>query len=90
MADVFHADGVGVEYFLSKLPIPGTVDVLVEDSELFGGGVVLLFSEAVGDPPDGDFVYNSLANSVRFLEYVPPTESLVIARYTPLSPPPSR
>ena len=86
--DVLQADGTAVAFFLSRLPRAETIEVRVKDSER--DGVVLFFTEAVGDPPVGDYLYDAPSNSVRFLEYVPPPASLVIARYTPLNPPPSR
>jgi hypothetical protein len=82
--DVLQADGTAVAFFLSRLPRAETIEVRVKDSER---GVVLFFTEAVGDPPVGDYAYDPSSNSVRFLGYVPPPQSDVIVSYTPQTTP---
>jgi hypothetical protein len=67
-------------YPLSALPLRGTIEVTVEDvhRDIFS------FTEAVGDPPVGDWTFDGTANAIRFLEYVPEPLSIVFANYVPL------
>jgi hypothetical protein len=76
-----QASGLKREYFLSQLPVPGTVVVEVHDPE----GNVLPFAEAVDDPPTEGWFYTPSRNSVTFVEYMPEPLSKVVIRYTLLS-----
>jgi hypothetical protein len=78
-----QAAGLKREYFLSQLPVLGTITVFVEDPS----GAKFEFFEAVGDPEAGvelvgDWVYESNRNSITFLTYVPTELSKVIISYT--------
>jgi hypothetical protein len=70
----FVAAGLQNEFFLSQLPVPGTITV---DTET--GGVVRSFVEGV------DWSYDEQRNSVQFLEYLPQPKEIVTIRYQLLS-----
>ncbi len=76
-----QAAGLKREYFLSQIPVPGTIEVNVEDPS----GATFEFFEAVGDPLVGDWVYESSRNSITFLTYIPTELAKVIITYTVLS-----
>ncbi len=69
-----QASGLKREYFLTALPVPGTIDVEVHDK-----GNVFKFNEA------SDWTYDDARNSITFLEYVPDALSEVIIDYTLLA-----
>lgn len=86
--------GLKREYFLSELPVLGTIEVSVEEAT----GTTLAFTEGVVDPvtglftdidgddlPDGDWSYNPERNSVNFREYVPTAGSTVELTYDRLA-----
>jgi hypothetical protein len=77
-ADIFVADGVETEFFLSQVPVPGTIEVSVR--EPFQDST-FTFVEAVGNPPEGDFVHDADRNSVVLLTYVPPSGSEIRIDY---------
>lgn len=81
-----QAAGLDREYFLSNLPVPGTLDVAVLDSE---SGARIEFLEATGIPPAGEedryYLYESNRNSIVFLSYVPNPLSTVVLTYTLLA-----
>lgn len=66
-----QAAGLRQEYFLSRLPAPETLSVVVEEAE----GVRLVFDPA-------DWRYDEGRNSVTFLEYVPGSLATVELTYT--------
>ena len=85
-----QAAGLKREYFLSDIPVIGTIVVTIEDVS----GATLEFTEAIVDPatgeitdvtgdgiPDGDWTYNPTRNSVTFREYGPNSLSTVIMTY---------
>ncbi len=69
-----QASGLKREYFLSQLPVPGTIEVWVEE-----GPVTFTFE------PEVDWVYNQQRNSIIFNEYVPNALSEVYVEYDVLS-----
>lgn len=73
-----QAAGLKREYFLSQVPVPSTIVVQVEDV----GGALLTFDRAEGNPPVGDWTYDSSRNSITFLSYVPESLSTVLVTYT--------
>jgi hypothetical protein len=70
-----QAAGLKREYFLSGVPVPGTIEVSVE---LAGDGV-LDFQE------DEEWTYSETRNSVTFVEFVPEALSQVVLTYTALA-----
>lgn len=76
-----QATGLKREYFLSQLPVPGSIEVEVEDPV----GNVLPFEEAIGDPPVGGWSYDRTRNSISFIEFMPESLSRVVIRYVLLS-----
>lgn len=76
-----QASGLKREYYLSQLPVPETIDVEVHEP----GGTVLPFDEAVGEPPEGGWVYDRARNSITFVDFMPEPLSEVVIRYTLLS-----
>lgn len=90
-----QAAGLKREYFLSHLPVAGTIQVSVDDAET---GANLKFDEGYLDPvtgeltdttgdgyPDGDWTYNPDRNSITFVQFIPTALSTVIIDYTLLS-----
>lgn len=75
--DTFLADGVEIEFFLSRIPIPYTIAGTVTEPS----GVFVDMVEAVGAPPAGDWQFDPTRNSVVLLHYVPPTDSVVRFEY---------
>lgn len=69
-----HAAGIRTEFFLSEIPVPGTISVSVIDE-----GVQFDFYEGT------DFTYNPTRNSITFLTYVPDPMAEVILRYEALT-----
>ncbi len=69
-----QASGLRREYFLSALPVPGTIQVWVEE-----GPVTFTFE------PEVDWVYNPQRNSIIFNDYVPDALSEVFVAYDLLS-----
>jgi hypothetical protein len=69
-----QAARVRVEYFLTQLPVPGTiqVEVVTESGNYF-------FEE------DGDWTYDATRNSVTFVEFIPPPLAEVFVTYEVLS-----
>lgn len=89
-----QAAGLRREYFLSHLPVPGTIQVSVEDVS----GAELQFFEAEIDPytgepvdadgdgvPEGDWYYLPERNSITFIEYIPNSLSTVVLEYVLLA-----
>lgn len=76
-----QASGLRREYFLSRLPVEGTIEVEVHDPS----GTVLPMVEAEGDPVVGDWTYTRSRNSITFLEYMPEPLARVVIRYTVLA-----
>ena len=70
----FLAVGLQREFFLSQLPVPGTIDVTVETS-----GAVLGYLEGT------DWVYDRGRNSVVFLDLVPEPLAVVTLEYEVLA-----
>jgi len=90
-----QAAGLKREYFLSHLPVAGTVKVSVDD---YTSGANLKFTEGFLDPetglmtdttgdgyPDGDWTYNPDRNSITFATYIPTALSTVVIDYTVLA-----
>jgi hypothetical protein len=79
------ATGLTQQFSLSGQPDPATLEVEVEDP----GGAVYSFYPAElddeGNVVDGDWVYDEVRNSIRFLEFVPNPGSAVRLRYVPAS-----
>jgi hypothetical protein len=71
----FLAVGLKREFFLSRLPVPGTVGVTVENAD----GVILAFDEGE------DWVYLEGRNSIEFVEYLPDPLDVVIIEYQVLA-----
>lgn len=92
-----QAAGLKREYFLSQLPVPGTLVVSIDDVS----GAHLEFSECDVDPvtgepyvdpetgaptdPDCDYTYDANRNSVTFVTFIPNPLSTVIMTYTLLA-----
>ncbi len=66
----FLAAGLSREFFLSRVPVPGTVEVKVQTD-----GVVRTFEEGT------DWAYVEGRNSVEFVEYLPPPLAVVLLDY---------
>ena len=74
------AAGLKREYFLSQIPVPGTIKVSVDDA-----GIMTPFYEYDSVTMDGDWVYTQTRNSVTFLEYIPNPGAIVNIEYDVLS-----
>jgi hypothetical protein len=75
------AAGLTREFPLSVLPDPATLEVEVEDP---GGAVYSFYPaelDAEGNIVDGDWAYDEVRNSIRFLEYLPEAGDSVHIRY---------
>lgn len=70
-----QAAGLKREYFLSGVPVPGTISVAV----VIRSGPTLSFDEGE------DFSYDEVRNSITFVEYVPDALSRVEITYTVLA-----
>ncbi len=68
------ATGLSREFFLSRVPVPGTIEVSVEDQ-----GVVRPFSEGA------DWTYDLERNSVTFTSFTPSPLSVVTIDYLVLA-----
>jgi len=89
-----QAAGLKREYFLSHLPVAGTVQVSIDDATT---GANLKFVEGFLDEngnltdttgdgmPDGDWTYDSNRNSITFVQYIPTSLSTVVIDYTVLA-----
>jgi len=89
-----QAAGLKREYFLSHLPVAGTVQVSVDDAT---SGANLKFVEGFLDEngnltdttgdglPDGDWTYDPSRNSITFVTYIPTALSTVVLDYTVLA-----
>ncbi len=73
-----QAAGLKREYFLSGVPVPGTIEVRVNT-----GTATLSFDEVVDG--EGDYTYDETRNSIVFVEYVPDALAQVEITYTMLS-----
>ena len=69
-----QASGLRREYFLSQLPVPGTIEVWVVEN-----GVTYTFEEEI------DWIYDENRNSIMFNEYVPGALAEVFVEYDELS-----
>lgn len=78
-----QAGGYAVEFFLSRSPVVGTLDVTV----LTEDGGLRTFPSAVPDPVTGayaeGFLYDSRRNSVSFVGYRPEASATVTVGYIP-------
>lgn len=74
------AAGLKREYFLSQIPVPGTIKVSIDE-----GGNTLAFEEFDQAAGTGDWVYTATRNSVTFLTYVPNPAAKVNIEYDVLS-----
>ena len=72
--------GLKREYFLSERPVPGTVQVTVEEN-----GYTSLFKEYDAATALGDWTYSDPRNSVTFVQYVPDPGAVVNINYEILS-----
>jgi hypothetical protein len=70
------AAGLKREYFLTQVPVPGTVQVSVEN-----GGYTHVFTEYDPETALGDWTYVGARNSVTFLTYVPEPGATVEIQY---------
>jgi len=76
-----QAAGLRTEYFLSTLPVPGTIEVTVMDPK----GKIYTFKEGTScDKPHTDWFYTADRNSVTFCTFIPPALSAVHIEYTSL------
>jgi hypothetical protein len=66
------AQGFKTEYFLTRLPVEGTVEVTVVVNQ-----TELAFAE------DEDWWYDSERNSIHFIDYMPPEKSQIRLSYEP-------
>lgn len=76
-----QASGVKREFFLSQLPVEGSIEVQVEDPT----GVVRPFFESADEPPTDGWIYDRTRNSVTFVAYIPEDGATITIRYTLLS-----
>ncbi|MEZ4238653.1 MAG: hypothetical protein R3F59_21375 [Myxococcota bacterium] len=76
-----QASGVKHEFFLSQLPLEGTIEVEVEDPT----GTVRPFYESTDEPPVDGWTYDRQRNSVSFVSYIPEDGARIVIRYTLLS-----
>jgi len=67
------ASGLDREFYLSRLPVDGTLGVRVDDN-----AVLFAFVEGA------DWIYSPSRNSIVFIEYVPPPNADVLLDYTVL------
>lgn len=70
-----QAAGLRREYYLSQLPVPGTIEVSVENAV----GAEFVFEETT------DWTYDQTRNSISFVEYIPEATSTVSIAYIVLS-----
>jgi hypothetical protein len=70
-----QAAGLRREYYLSQLPVPGTIEVGVENAY----GAQFSFDETT------DWTYDKTRNSIAFVEYIPEATSTVTIEYIVLS-----
>lgn len=86
-----RATGRKTEYFLSRLPVEDTVEVVVNQPD--SKGIIVLEPERAflvdGAPVDADggpaepgsWYYTETRNSIRFVEFVPATEAQIVITY---------
>jgi hypothetical protein len=85
------AAGLREEYFLSELPVPGTIDILVQDRQRASHGIDLA-SVPAGEPLDDAcverdfdhcfyFDYDSVRNSIRTVGWMPGPKSKISITY---------
>jgi hypothetical protein len=74
------AIGLQREFFLSQVPVDGSVEVIVNDA-----GNHLTFDEVDPVSGQGDWVYTATRNSVTFLDYLPPPGAIVSLHYDVLA-----
>ncbi|MBX2799914.1 MAG: hypothetical protein KTR31_19700 [Myxococcales bacterium] len=84
-----QAAGLSREYFLSRVPMEGTIEVEVH-SPLVGGGVrverhTLAVFDGDGTLVKGHYTYDEVRNSIVYVEYVPDSLAEVVLTYTALS-----
>ena len=70
--------GLKVEYFLTQVPVPGTLVVGVTEGDTQN---YLEFEEVPFDGEEIGYVYSETRNSVTFVAYMPPAGSSVDLRY---------
>lgn len=75
-----EATGLKREYFLSQIPVDGTIDVKVD-----AYGNILTFDELDPVTGLGDWTYNASRNSVTFLQYIPDPGAVVTIDYDVLA-----
>ncbi|MBX2803318.1 MAG: hypothetical protein KTR31_36900 [Myxococcales bacterium] len=84
-----QAAGLKREYFLSRQPVPGTVEVAVHepvgDDQFAVVEYLPIEVDGEGNVVSGDWIYNQERNSILFLEYVPEPLSRVVLTYTLLA-----
>jgi hypothetical protein len=78
-----QAAGLQQEYFLSHVPVPGSITVKVKEVTT---SAEFAFTEAQPDPVTGeltgDWVYSEGRNSITFLDYIPGSLAEVSITYT--------
>jgi hypothetical protein len=84
LLDLLGAQAAGLrrEYFLSQIPVPGTLEVSVEEA---GGALLTFVEDEDGCDTElvfGDWAYSEARNSITFCEYVPGPLSTIIMTYT--------
>ena len=72
--------GLKREYFLSEIPVPGSIQVSIEEN-----GNTLKFDEYDPGTMLGDWIYTAPRNAVTFLEYIPNPGAVVNITYDVLS-----
>lgn len=87
-----QAAGLRREYFLSELPVPGTIELWVKDKSYVYSGVDLGLVEQPGDFEElcptttcFGFTYDSTRNSITMQDYVPSPLAEINIRYELLS-----
>jgi hypothetical protein len=75
---VADEDRPGATYHLSRLPVRGTIQVVVSPA---GSGSSYDLYEAAGYPPVGDWIYDDTANAVRLITVLPEPGAVVTLTY---------
>ncbi len=75
--DTIVANGAYREFFLSRTPAPGTIELAL----VWPNGEWTSLYEAAEGPPVGDYVYDAMRNSVTLLQIVPEAGDAIRAEY---------
>ena len=77
VVDTLVADGADIEFFLSRMPVPGTIEV----KRVWPNGEGIDLFEAVCCPLVGDYSYDPSRNSVVLLDITPDAGDVVRIEY---------